>query len=341
MASAMVLALVLVVVEIGLRISGLGPSAVHTVSADEFERIPGMYSPGQRLTVRQIRELPYEMSVNSLGFRGEDFPVRKPAEEIRIVVIGDSIVVGEFVDDQETLPAQLEAQLRRNCPRVRVVNAGLSGSSLDGQLHVARRTMAIEPDLVVLVYSENDVAGLDGTPYWDQLADARRRKSRFPMSMVYAAGRDTAIWTALLRARANLRALAGRANPGPPDAGDDLRRRDELRTRYEGLLEELRDALDAQGIPLVTAAFPSHLTIRGLTSDEKASWFASTVTRHGLPYVDLFGWFGSRAESIERFYLLPWDGHPSPLGHATAAVPMARDLLQLDPLASHCRSPSP
>lgn len=332
--------LVVAAIELGLRLTGLGPSAVHTVSTDEFERIPGMYSPGQHLTVRQIRELPYQLSTNSLGYRGAEFPLRKPAGESRVLVIGDSYVFGDFVDDRDTLPAQLESALRPHCATLRVINAGLSGSSIDGQIHIATRALAVEPDVVLLVFSENDVAGLAGTPYWEQLARARTAKSRFPMSLLYAAGRDTAIWTALMRARANVRSWARRSPAPAAEPAQDMRQRDTLRARYGAVLGQLRDAMRSQGIPLIATAFPSHLTLRGQASHENVAWFAATSAQHGLEYIDLLGWLAAQAEPRERLYLLPWDGHPSPFGHATAAVHLAHSLLRMEPLNARCNSPS-
>jgi len=340
---AIIVTLILLALEAGLRVSGLGPSSVHTVSAREFDRIPGMYAPGQRVTVRQIRELPYEFSSNALGYRGPEFEKRKPPGEVRIMVVGDSYVSGDFVDDDETLPAQLDRRLRGTCPAARVVNAGLSGSSLDGQIHIARRALATDPDLVLLVFSENDVAGLDGTPYWEQLADARRRKSRFPMSVAYALGRDTAIWTALMRARANLRSFSRRADADDLESseGGDSRRWQLLRARYDQLLAKLQQELQTARIPLVVTAFPSHLTVRGLSPPETIDWFAGMAARHGLPYADLLATLAAQDGPKERLYLLPWDGHPSPLGHAVAASVLADELSRLEPLKARCSLPPP
>lgn len=328
--------LAVALIEGGLRLSGLGPSAVHTVTAREFDRVPGMYSPNQHLTVRQVRQLPYDLNINSLGYRGAEFPLRKPPGEFRILVLGDSIVFGEFVDDPATLPARLEHELRESCRDVRVINAGLSGTSIISQQHVAMRSLAIEPDLALLVFSENDVSGIDGTPYWERLAEARRRKSTFPLSVAYVVARDSAIWTALMRARANILGALNRGGGATRGTDDDPQRVEQLRERYMAMLAELQNGLQQRGISLYLTAFPSHLTLRGLTSDDRFAWFAESARMAGLQYIDLYGPLTESGEAPESFFHLPWDGHPSPRGHAIAAAAVARSLRGSTHASSHC-----
>ena len=104
----------------------------------------------------------------------------KPDSELRVLIVGDSFVFGDFVEDEETLPAQLEAKLRARCSDVRVINSGLGGSTITEHVELLYRSLELDPDVVILLFSENDVHDLVGTPMWKQLAQNRAVKSRFP-----------------------------------------------------------------------------------------------------------------------------------------------------------------
>lgn len=106
---------------------------------------------------RPARRITY--SVNRDGYRGLPVQRPKPAEEFRILAVGDSFTFGSIVDDDETFPAQLERELTTRFPErsVRVVNLGVPGYQIR-QAHetLERRTLPFEPDLVLLTLYVND-----------------------------------------------------------------------------------------------------------------------------------------------------------------------------------------
>ena len=133
-ASALVLTasgVALVVAEVALRLTGAAPNrgGVFTVTSAEFEQVPGIFGRNQETVVNKIPQIRYGVRIDSLGYRGQDFPRSKPVGEFRILYVGDSFVFGDFVDDEETLPAQAERALR--CSRaVLIINAGVGGSTI-------------------------------------------------------------------------------------------------------------------------------------------------------------------------------------------------------------------
>ena len=95
---------------------------------------------------------------NSKGLRGPEYPYKKPAGEYRILVLGDSFAEGYTVefDDlcSELLKKKLNAELKK---RVQVINAGTGGYSTDQELLFFRTEgVKYEPDLVIVLYCEND-----------------------------------------------------------------------------------------------------------------------------------------------------------------------------------------
>ena len=94
---------------------------------------------------------PRRFNTNSHGHISDvEYPVEKPSGEYRIVVIGDSFTAG--VTNSVRWPDELERELRRHgLDRCRVINVGLDGISasqfIDVYKHEARR---FEPDMVVV-----------------------------------------------------------------------------------------------------------------------------------------------------------------------------------------------
>lgn len=99
--------------------------------------------------------------INSMGFRGEEFPYAKQPGELRIACVGGSTTFcAEASHDSRTWPAQLQAQLRERFPErdVRVINAGVPGYRIRHSLQNLReRVLPLRPDVVILYHAHNDI----------------------------------------------------------------------------------------------------------------------------------------------------------------------------------------
>lgn len=298
-------------------------------SADErtYASQPGIFFPSPRRVDRRIPGLPHHVSINDLGFRGPQVPLKKPQGEFRIAMIGDSFTWGDYVDDEETLPAQLEAVLRTSCPSVRVLNLGVGGTTIDGQVAMLERAAVLAPDAIVLVGHDNDVLDMRAPTYWTSLATNRARKSQFPASLIYAALRNTALWTVVRQANARLQAPAPMIprteglSDGPPS---DL---DTLKVLYHQGLRAFADRVRASGTPLLVTAYPSHIALR---NPEKTpfAWFEDIVRADSLTYVSAREALLESKLSVDDLYLLPLDGHASARGYRVVAEALARATLQ-------------
>lgn len=331
-----------ILAEAVLRVFGLAPTGgVSTVTESQFQEVPGIFAPGLKLVETRIPELAHEVTINSLGYRGPDFPREKDSSEFRVLFVGDSFVFGDFVDDGETLPSHLQRALEVTCPSVRVVNVGLGGSTLTEHIPLLRRAYELDPDFVIVLFSSNDVSDLRGTSAWKRLAANRAFKSRFPLSVVYPIMRRTALWNSLLAFRGRLRA----ARQAPPDVvrgargdGDmpsDLR---ELRARYLELLNEMTTELREKGIPYLFTAFPSHHTVYETNEVDDDRWILETVSKVGIPNVELLSPLVDSGLGPTEVYLLPHDGHPSSTGYRMAAEVLAEAMRGMPSLAEACQS---
>lgn len=318
-ATALGLLFAVLIAEIALRARSLAPSdAISTVTESEFRRVPGIFGPGQRIVDRQVAALPFAVQIDSLGYRGAGFPVQKRPGELRILAIGDSFTYGDFVDDDSTFPAVLQRDLAASCGRpVTVINAGVGGSTITTAIHMLERAWKLSPDVVLLTFVENDVDDLRND-MWGELAANRQAKSKFPLSVIYPVLRRSALWNFSLKLRGRIRAVGYSALPSSPA---DLRPRSDvprLRGEYGRVLQTLASEVRKRDRSLVLVAFPSHLTMSGITTDEQLQWLERTGKEQGVPTFNLLEPLKASGLPTATLYLLPHDGHPSPRGYEVA-----------------------
>lgn len=105
----------------------------------------------------------YTVTVNSLGFRGEERSAEKPDDVFRIIALGSYHTFGLGVNDDETYPAQLERMLNQGTAKnVEVWNGGkLAGTAIIALAQMQNEILAYDPDLVILDYGFIDTLVLD------------------------------------------------------------------------------------------------------------------------------------------------------------------------------------
>src|SRR5262249_29177976 len=99
------------------------------------------------------------IETNSLGLRSPELGEREPGE-YRILVLGDSITLADYLDEEDSFPRILEKRLvASGHPRIRVINAGLPGANTrDEYYHYLELKDAVHPDLVLVAMYLNDAA---------------------------------------------------------------------------------------------------------------------------------------------------------------------------------------
>jgi hypothetical protein len=333
------LAVALVVAEVVLRLFRLAPTqGVETVTASEFERLPGIFGPNQHVRALEKPDLPYTVTIDSLGFRGADFPRAKPPGQLRVLMIGDSYVYGDFVDDSVTLPTQLDKRLRAACPDALVINAGLGWTTIPDQTAMLKRALPLDPDLVILVFVNgigNDIEELGGAQTnWDRMAENRQSKSRFPLSIFYPLLRRTALWNLALKARAGMQTQRDVASLKQADSRDSAGTIGRLRGRYGAALVAFHDTLAARGIPLIYVMFPSWSELN--TDSENLTWLERFADSHSIHWVSLLAALQASHLPATALSHLPKDTHPSPTGYSIAADELAATILHGPPPPPSC-----
>lgn len=145
------------IAELGLRLAGIG--------------MPSLYAPDHYCgsTLRSStfgvwnNEGHSDVRVNSTGFRGPEITTEKAEGVFRIAVLGDSFVEALQVEENATLPFQIQQLLNsaNGIPtrNYEVINCGVSGYGTAQELLMLRHhVLHLKPDAVLLaVYPENDI----------------------------------------------------------------------------------------------------------------------------------------------------------------------------------------
>lgn len=154
---------ILVVGEVVTRIVPLDAFDPDTLQLDfsdtRYEAHPYLaYTPRKSWA---MEDEAHSTSHNALGFRGPEFRREKRPGALRIVCVGGSSTYGHGPSsDATTWPMQLDAMLDAAYPDVliEVINAGASGySTYESLINLAIRLIDLEPDLVLVYHSINDV----------------------------------------------------------------------------------------------------------------------------------------------------------------------------------------
>jgi lysophospholipase L1-like esterase len=164
-------------------------------------------------------------SRNSLGFRGSE-PPADFASRLTVVAVGGSTTECLMLNDGESWPEVLGADLSRQLPSLWVNNAGQDGHSTFGHARMVEQHLAaLAPKVCLFLVGINEVGRLDLSEY-DASLDASRSS---PWRRLVAQSELVSVVRALVRARRatasglghrehDLRAIADHDVPAPERA---------------------------------------------------------------------------------------------------------------------------
>ncbi len=270
---------------------------IHRKSADPmlvYELVPGSEA---------VRE-GVKVTINSAGFRDDEFPNPVASRSRRILLLGDSIAWGWGVAMEKVFPQVLEKLLREKerageAPTI-VYNFGVDGYSTEQELRLLQtRGYALEPDLIVILYALNDPDTNDGG-----LSRYYTRKQRFELLQLA----KNAYW--------QLKRI-GRDDPEVTRGEYHQYVHSFYRDRVEDQFRRLGRLRSDHGIPIVVAVSPVFKFEPG------APYYLQNIhdslgelcRKNGLGFVDLYESFDGR--SSQEVSLNRW--HPNEEGHAVFA----------------------
>ena len=290
-------------------------------------------------------------------------PERSGDTALRVMVFGDSMVVGREVPQDAIYTARLEALLRDHGIRAEVINAGVQGYSTDQVLLLMERWLPVyRPDVALYGSTHNDLGGIDldyangqAKPHFALDGDGSLRMERPQLASKiqrYGSGiRSWVQWSAfyrvlqpriaMLRARwigFDQRVLLGLYEEAyvRPSFADRVDWR-----LYGALVGRMRDTARDAGARFVFFAHPevgevwdpyieqtcANLGATRSQYDPHAMErrIADAAAQQRVEFVPLIDEFRSRQQR-GPFHLLPTDAHLSPAGHALLAELLASEI---------------
>ena len=97
-------------------------------------------------------------------------------------------------------------------------------------------------------------------------------------------------------------------------------RKRKLSAEYTRRLSDLSHSLSAARVPFLFALYPSHHSILDPERRELLHRVERTGRSIGIDTISLLDALAASGKPMDALYLLPEDGHPSPLGYETTAA---------------------
>lgn len=250
---------------------------------------------------------------NMFGLRTRYERIAKPAGVRRVVTIGDSFTWGSHIPSSDsTWPAQFERLLRAapGSPKVEVINMGKRGYTTVNEVEALNRLgWQFDPDLVVVEWLANDVypsgPGFQSIRNWPPvpyLLPENFRRGALRNSNVYGFFQQQYTNWKLGDAQFEYPALYVDSNPNW--------------IANKKAFRELGDSARARGVPVVIMMWPL-IGTKAWTPEEHPHRLvhqkvAAVIRDAGLGLLDLVPVFAAAGGDGRRWWVKPYDHHPSP-----------------------------
>ncbi len=120
------------------------------------------------------------VSINSEGFRDDEFSIKKPDETIRVLCIGDSLVFGWGAPQDSLFPVVLEKMAKEEGFSCEVIAAGAPSWNTPMEFNFLRlRGKLYKPDILLLLVVGNDLLAKENTAprRWDTFNNMLRGRT--------------------------------------------------------------------------------------------------------------------------------------------------------------------
>ncbi|MEJ7595904.1 MAG: tetratricopeptide repeat protein [Planctomycetaceae bacterium] len=147
--------------ELLLRLLDVGQNTSLVIPVD-----PASIANGEKFShqFNGAADLAFYGQTDLSGPESRPFALPKPTRTLRIVVLGESTVIGFPYPSELSFPRHLELQLQRQMPErdVEVLNAGITGINSFAIAKLAAQCLQAEPDLIVVHAGHNEFYGPGG-----------------------------------------------------------------------------------------------------------------------------------------------------------------------------------
>lgn len=299
--------------------------------------------PGARIQFA-TREFKTDIAINNAGVRDDDDLGPKGADERRIVILGDSLVMSVQVPQRAAFPELLERRLnqRSSSPSYRVLNAGVQGYGPVQELLWFRKFGAgLQPDVVIVtVFVANDAEDA----YASRVAlnpEQQSQQDRLQETLTIALRRTVrrSMVLQIIRARANavlghFRPRAAAAPPYQSYAADPLPWVNDAFAIAADCVRQIAAHAETLGARTMVVLMPARFQLVDadyenlrravadahgeLVRDAATDRFAAALNGLGLPVLDLLPALRNGGPGIDLFF--QYNVHLTPRGHEVVAA---------------------
>lgn len=285
-------------------------------------------------------------SYNECGYRTNESCGRKPAESLRIALIGSSVAQGWNVDSSKTFANRTAHVLTQRCRRpVEIQNLGREQCSVVCMYRRLDQALALKPDLLMITISPYDIETLLAAEVRDRDAPAKSAVNTADQQQRHLFLRR------LQRIVTNSRMVVAMEHFLFQDPGTYLRlylaygdKADFLRPPFSPawqerlnnvdlLLGEMAEKSEAAHVPVVLIEVPNLPQVSAMFVQPQPShvdpWalhrrLEAIAAAHGMGFVDTLDEFSKTPGSNKMFYLTA--DHLNADGDALVSAAMIREL---------------
>jgi hypothetical protein len=337
-----------VLFEAGLRTWGSSEAAPAFQGLFEPDAAIGYRLKAHARTTFTTKEFSAEIATNALGLRDNEDVGPKAADERRVVLLGDSLVLAVQVPFEQTFGELLEQRLnaRSTGPRYRVLNAGVQGyGPVEEQLFFKSIAATLQPDLVLpVVFVGNDAEEAFGSQ--SKLDTSRNAPQAAADSLLTRLRRLVRRSMVLQILRLRVVSATSRFTPtiAPPEpplqsyAAQPAPRIAEGFAAAARSIDDIRRTAQSVGAATAIVLMPArfqvdeadygrlHAIVAGtggaLVRDAASERFAQALAPLGLPRVDVLPALRAALPGPDLFY--QETVHLTPRGHAVVADALDR-----------------
>lgn len=317
-----------VVLELSYRVYLLGPAGLSPAKVGSFSLIfsSGLVQPAAN------REIWYELKpdqstlfrgvpfrTNAQGLADDEYSLDKPANTIRVAVVGSSWAMGAGVKLEEAFHSVLERQFNSaaGSTRYEFINFGVEFYGLQEIVGTVRhKVLRYDPDLILVEITASTPLVL-WTPHDTEFVPLPYRNRS---------------WDSLL-----LHSVSGAFGIASPQSNEANQYREQIVgwdwDAYFGQIErafdELAEISKTSGIPVAAALLRANVRPDDFFGKE----FIASAARRGIVAADVnLDIFLQPGETVGKLMVSRAEPHPNPYGHELIARELRRQIFDANPM---------
>jgi len=292
--------------------------------------------------------------INSLGYRGPEFTVKRQIGIHRIMITGDSFTFGSGVNYEDTYGAQLGKILNDKNIHCEVINCGVIGYQMwQNYEKLERKLLPYQPDLIILGLFQDDLSA-SVTPY----TDSERYKGGYPFQTndIHGFMNRFAIWNVLknindlieyryrykrgytyLKGIEERKKVLGPSNPSNQNYKIMSGKiEDQKKSAFSATLVRFVEKARKAGAKVLVVMIPDAVQLNNPHMQMVNQFIEEICKRIDVPFVDTTYFMESEKDYL-GLYLFPFDAHNSRRGYQIIAQSIANHIIKFNMLENNIK----